>query len=96
MATFPSSDWSWHFVYYHRVLACYRPALGMNLRKVSYEAFVFSLFLGNQEQTRPLTRKSVSSEALQLCQREIATDEIQEEEENYREHSNIKRSMSVH
>ena len=69
----------------------------MNLRKVSYEAFVFSVFSGNQEQTRPLTRKSVSSEALQLCQREIATDEIQEEEEeNYREHSNIKRSMSVH
>ena len=44
-----------------------RPAaLGMSLKKVSYEAFVFSVFSRNQEKTKPLTWRSVSSEALQL------------------------------
>ena len=38
---------------------------GMSLRKVSYEAFVFSVFSRNQEKTKPLTWRSVSSEALQ-------------------------------
>ena len=40
-------------------------ARGMSLRKVSYEAFVFSVFSRNQEKTKPLTWLSVSSEALQ-------------------------------
>ena len=40
-------------------------ARGMSLRKVSYEAFVFSVFSRNQEKTKPLTWWSVSSEALQ-------------------------------
>ena len=86
----------------------------MSLAKVSYEAFVFSVFSRNQEKTKPLTWWSVSSVPgqhilangqcwpgpkfkfsktvevgsltrmivlrLQLCQREIATDEIQEKE----------------
>ena len=39
--------------------------LGISLRKVSYEAFVFSVFSRNQEKTKPLTWQSVSSEALQ-------------------------------
>ena len=44
-----------------------RPAaLGMSLRKVSYEAFVFSVFSRNQEKTKLLTWLSVRSEALQL------------------------------
>ena len=38
--------------------------LGISLRKVSYEAFVFSVFSRNQEKTKPLTWQSVSSEAL--------------------------------
>ena len=40
-------------------------ARGMSLRKVSYEALVFSVFSRNQEKTKPLTWQSVSSEALQ-------------------------------
>ena len=40
-------------------------ALGMSLRKVSYEAFVFSVFSRKQEKTKPLTCRSVSSKALQ-------------------------------
>ena len=39
--------------------------LGVSLRKVSYEAFVFSVLSRNQEKTKPLTWQSVSSEALQ-------------------------------
>ena len=33
----------------------------MSLRKVSYEAFVFSVFSRNREKTKPLTWRSVSS-----------------------------------
>ena len=36
-------------------------ARGMSLRKVSCEAFVFSVFSRNQEKTKPLTWWSVSS-----------------------------------
>ena len=39
--------------------------LGMSLKKVTNEAFVFSVFSRNQEKTKPLTWLSVSSEALQ-------------------------------
>ena len=38
---------------------------GMSLRKVSYTAFIFSVFSRNQEKMKPLTWRSVSSEALQ-------------------------------
>ena len=37
---------------------------GMSLRKVSYEAFVFSVFSRNQGKPKPLSWWSVSSEAL--------------------------------
>ena len=37
------------------------PARGMSLRKVSYEAFVFSVFSRNQEKTKLLIWQSVSS-----------------------------------
>ena len=40
----------------------------LSLRKVSYKAFVFSVFSRNQEKTKPLTWRrwrSVNSEALQ-------------------------------
>ena len=42
-----------------------KAALGISHKKVSYEAFVFSVFSRNQEKTKPLTWRSVSSEALQ-------------------------------
>ena len=41
------------------------PVLGMSLRKVSCEAFVFSVFSRNEEKTKPQTWWSVSSKALQ-------------------------------
>ena len=47
-------------------LAQLQPALGMSLRKISDEAFVFSVFWRNQEKMKPLTWWSVSSDALQL------------------------------
>ena len=40
-------------------------ALGMSLREVSHEVFVFSVFSRNQEKMKPLTWRSVSSEVLQ-------------------------------
>ena len=36
-------------------------AWGTSLRKVFYEAFIFSVFSRNQEKTKPLTWRSVSS-----------------------------------
>ena len=42
-----------------------RAVLGISLRKVTYEAFIFSVFSRNQEKTKPLTWWSVSSKALQ-------------------------------
>ena len=35
--------------------------LGMSLKKVSYEAFLSSVFLRNREETKQLTWRSVSS-----------------------------------
>ena len=45
-----------------RAFACVAvPARGMSLRKVSYEAFVFSVFSRNWGKKKPTTWRSVSS-----------------------------------
>ena len=49
-------------------LVCYITVQGMSLTKVSYEAFIFSVFLRNRGKTKPLTWRSVSSLSLPPAQ----------------------------
>ena len=50
-----TAAFSFHFQQFHSLVR------GISLRKVSYEAFVFSVFSRNRGKTKPLTWRSVSS-----------------------------------
>ena len=70
-----TSEFIYEFMYMKNIVKSYlnscvprfqMTVLGMSFRKVSYEDFVCSVFSGNQEKTKPLTRRSVSSKTPRL------------------------------
>ena len=52
------------YTYIASYIICYRAVSGVSLKIVSDEAFVFFVFSRNQENTEPLTWRSVSSDSL--------------------------------